>query len=386
MRPIPMLDLARQYACMKEDIDAAIARCLDHQRWIRGPEVEELEARMAEYLGVRHCVGVASGTDALVIALRALAIKTKGRGYFDRSDEIITTPFTFVATGDAVLRSGATPVFVDVSPDTLNIDPQKIEEYLENKPHNVVGILPVHLYGQACDMDAVMAMADRYGLFVLEDAAQALGGAWDGKKLASIGDAGALSFFPSKNLGCFGDGGMIATDDDEAAELVRMLTQHGGRDKYRSEHIGYNSRLDTLQAAILLAKLPFLEEMLERKRKIAAIYDEALKDVEGITPLSHPQKALPTYNQYTVLVENGRRDTLARHLQEEGISTAVYYHTPLHAMEVFRARHRVCGPLPEAEKAAAQVLSLPVDPFIEEEVKVVLKEITSYFRDRLGSV
>lgn len=376
MKPIPMLDLARQYAYMKEDIDGAIARCLSHQRWIKGPEVEELERRMADYLEVEHCVGVASGTDALLIALRALAIKTRGKEYFGPEDEIITTPFTFVATGDAILRSGATPVFVDIDPATLNIDPERIEGYLAQDAGKVVGILPVHLYGQACDMDAITHIASRHGLFVLEDAAQALGGAWDGRKLSSIGDAGALSFFPSKNLGCFGDGGMIATRDEEIAELARMLLQHGGRDKYRSEHIGYNSRLDTLQAAILLAKLPYLEEMLERRREIASLYHQGLEGVEGITPLAHYPKALPTYNQYTILVAEGERESIAQYLKEKSISTAVYYQTSLHTMETFRDRSRLCEDLPHVEKAASQVFSLPIDPMMERaELEIVIEAI-----------
>lgn len=376
MNHIPMLDLARQYRYMKKDIDAAIARCLEHQRWIKGPEVEELERRMAEYLGVGHCIGVASGTDALVIALRALAMKTKGKEYFCREDEIITTPFTFVATGEAILRSGATPVFVDIDPSTLNIDAAKIEEYLASDAERAVGILPVHLYGQACDMDAILDIAGKYDLFVLEDAAQALGGAWDGRRLAGIGHAGALSFFPSKNLGCFGDGGMIATSDEELAEISRMLLQHGGKDKYRSEHIGYNSRLDTLQAAVLLAKFPYLEEMLEGRRRVAAIYEEGLEGIAGIRLLEHAAKALPTYNQYTILVEGGKRDEMAGHLREKGVSTAVYYHTPLHRMEVFEGRSRMYGELTHALKASKEVLSFPVDPLLRmEDARRVVKTV-----------
>lgn len=381
MRYISLLDLTRQYEYIKKDIDQAIARCLSHQRWIMGPEVEELEERMAEYLGTKHCVGVASGTDALVIALRALAIKTKGKEYFDTSDEIITTSFTFVATGDAILRAGATPVFVDIDPSTLNIAPKKIEEYLENNAHNVVGIIPVHLYGQACDMGAIMGIAKKHNLFVLEDTAQALGGAWDGKKLASIGDAGALSFFPSKNLGCFGDGGMIATDDDEIAGLARMLLQHGGKDKYRSEHIGYNSRLDTLQAAVLLAKFPYLDEMLERRRAIATLYDKGLESMTSITRLSYHENSTTTYNQYTILVGDGKRDSVAKHLAERGISTAVYYRTPLHTMEVFKNKSKIHGELLEVDKAASQALSIPVDPFLaNEEIEVVLRELSTFMK------
>ncbi|MCL4491212.1 MAG: DegT/DnrJ/EryC1/StrS family aminotransferase, partial [Nitrospirae bacterium] len=226
MKDIPMLDLYREYEYMKADIDAAINKCLEHQRWILGPEVKEFEAKVARYLNVKHCIGTSSGTDALVLSLRALAIQTKGQEYFDRTEEIITTPFTFTATGDAVLRSGARPAFVDIDPSTYNIDPRKVREYLNRNAMlppaeraKVIGIIPVHLYGQSCDMDEIMNIAEKYNLFVVEDVAQAFGGMWKGKKLGSVGTTGAFSFFPSKNLGGFGDGGMITTNDDAVAEL-----------------------------------------------------------------------------------------------------------------------------------------------------------------------
>ena len=254
MKPIPMLDLKLEYEYMKKDIDDAIARCLEHQRWILGPEVKALEDKIAGYLGVSNCVGISSGTDALVLGLRALALQRIEKEYWARNDKIITTPFTFTATGDAILRSGATPVFVDIDPGTFNIDPEKIEACLSSH-QGVVGIIPVHLYGQSCAMDRIMDLARQYNLFVLEDVAQAMGGMYNGRKLGSIGDMGAFSFFPSKNLGGFGDGGMVSTNDQELADLVRMLTKHGGKDKYNVAHIGYNARLDTLQAPVLLAKL-----------------------------------------------------------------------------------------------------------------------------------
>lgn len=363
-RPIPMLDLVRQYEYMKKDIDAAIASCLSRQHWILGPEVAEFEERMAEYLGVKYCIGVASGTDALVIALRALAITRKGKEYFEPADEIITTPFTFVATGEAILRSGATPVFVDIDPRTLNIDPAEVESYLSVNPENVVGIIPVHLYGQSCDMEAILGISRRYGLFVLEDVAQALGGAWNGRKLGSMGDVAAHSFFPSKNLGCFGDGGMISTNDDGIAEVARMLRQHGGRDKYRAEHVGYNSRLDTLQAAVLTVKLPYLEEFLEKRRMIAAYYNRSLEGTPGIRLIECLDKTLPTYNQYTIWVEGERRDELARYLGGAGISTAVYYRTNLYEIEVFRGRSKAHGDLGRVSEASKKVLSLPIDPLM----------------------
>ncbi len=250
MKQIPMLDLKLEYDYMKKDIDGAIQTCLDHQRWIFGPEVKALEDRIAEYLGAKHCIGACSGTESLVLSLRALAIKIKGEEFFDKSDEILTTSFTFTATGDAILRSGATPVFVDIDPETYNIDTGKIAEYCAANT-NVVGIMPVHLYGQTCDMTAIMELAGKHNLFIVEDVAQAFGGGWKDKKLGTIGDAGAFSFFPSKNLGGFGDGGVVATNDDTTAEVLRMLIKHGGKDKYNVDHVGYNARLDTLQAAIV---------------------------------------------------------------------------------------------------------------------------------------
>src|SRR3990172_10957832 len=285
MKQIPMLDLKLEYEYMKKEIDSAIGRCLEHQQWILGPEVKELENKIAEYLGVKHCIGISSGTDALVLSLRALAINLKGKEYFYKTDEIITTSFTFTATGDAILRAGATPVFVDIDPDTYNIDPIKIKEYLEKAETSnsrVVGIIPVHLYGQACCMDELMDIAKEYNLFVLEDVAQAFGGMWKNKKLGSIGNSGAFSFFPSKNLGGFGDGGMVSTNEDVTADMVRMLLKHGGRDKYNVDHIGYNARLDTLQAAVILAKFRYIVEFNEKRRKIAGIYNKDLANIEGL--------------------------------------------------------------------------------------------------------
>lgn len=378
-----MLDLKLEYQYMKKDIDAAIERCLEHQQWILGPEVKELENKISGYLGVKHCIGVSSGTDALVLSLRALAIKLKGREYFDKTDEIITTPFTFTATGDAILRAGATPVFVDIDPQTYNIDPARIKEYL-NSPRltsngsSVVGIVPVHLYGQACQMDEIMEVARENNLFVLEDVAQASGGMLKGRKLGAIGDAGAFSFFPSKNLGGFGDGGMVSTDDDETAGLVRMLLKHGGRDKYNVDHIGYNARLDTLQAAILLAKFQYLDEFNERRRSIAGIYNEGLKGLKGL--------ALPAaaeghvYHQYTIRVQNGKRDELQKHLKEKGISTMIYYPVPLQGMKVFQGRSIQSGLLNESEKAAKEALSLPIEPLMEKDTaQYIVDAIKEFF-------
>lgn len=392
-----MLDLQLEYQYMRSDIDAAIKKCLDHQKWILGPEVEELEKIIAEYIGVKHCIGASSGTEALVLALRALAIKLKGQEYFDKTDEIITTPLTFTATGDAILRAGATPVFVDIDPAAYNIDPSKIEEYIKSEIRNqkseIRGIVPVHLYGQPCNMDEIMKIAKEYNLFVLEDVAQAFGGMWKGKKLGSIGTAGTFSFFPSKNLGGFGDGGMVSTNDDELAELMRMLLKHGGKDKYNVEHIGYNARLDTLQAAILLAKFKYIDEFNERRRKIAEIYHNGLSGVNGLilptnnsstTKLSRTSTSCMNdghvFHQYTIRVNNGKRDALQKYLKGKGVDTMIYYPVPLHKMKVFDGRGKVVSGLKQSEQAVKDVLSLPIEPLSnEKDANYVVDCIRNYF-------
>jgi dTDP-4-amino-4,6-dideoxygalactose transaminase len=382
MMQIPMLDLKREYEYMKEKIDAAIHKCLAHQQWIFGPEIKEFESAVAEYLGVKHCIGVSSGTEALVISLRALAIKKKGQEYFGSSDEIITTPFTFTATGDAILRSGATPVFVDVDTRSYNIDFRKVGEYLAASSGRVVGILPVHLYGRPCEMNELAKIAEEYDLFIVEDVAQAFGGSWGGRQLGSIGTCGAFSFFPSKNLGGFGDGGMIATNDDEAAELARILLKHGGRDKYNVEYLGYNARLDTLQAAVLLAKIGYIDEFNGGRRNIAKIYTRELAGLEGLLlpdVQDEPDDGKCVYHQYTVRTK--RRDELQNYLRERGIASMVYYPFPLHKMKLFEGRMKTYGTCENAETAAEQVLSLPIEPLQSTEDTVcVVDGVRSFFR------
>ena len=361
---IPMLDLSREYQCCKNEIDAALSRCLALQRWILGPEVKEFEQVVSSYLGVKHCIGVSSGTDALVLALRALAIQRTGKEYFEKTDQIIVPTFTFTATGDAVLRAGATPVFVDIDSRTYNIDTKKTEEYLTTQHGNVIGIIPVHLYGQACDMDAIMELARRYNLFVVEDVAQAFGGKWKGKWLGSIGTAGAFSFFPSKNLGGYGDGGLVATDDEALAGLVRVLTKHGGKDKYNVEHIGYNARLDTIQAAILLAKIPHIDSFNEKRREVAERYNLALRQSEYIVVPRCLEGAYHVYHQYTIQVTHGKRDVARRTLEQAGISTMTYYPVLLSEMEVFKGNGgKAVGAVAHAKEVADQVLNLPIGPF-----------------------
>lgn len=373
---VPLLDLKREYEYLKVEIDHAIEKALAHQHWILGPEVQELEEKIAGYIGVPYAVGVASGTDALLLALRALALKTKSKEFFDKDDEIITTPFTFIATADTILLAGATPVFADIQPDTFNLDPVEIEKAIAQK---TVGIIPVHLYGQTCDMDPLLALAKKHGLFILEDVAQAFGAEHTGRKAGSLGDIAALSFFPSKNLAAFGDAGMIATADPALAELVGTLRKHGGKDKYNVEQLGYNSRLDTLQAAILLAKFPHIDDFNRRRRAIAAAYSETFSAINAVVVPGEAPWGAHVFHQYTLRVREGRRNALMSHLKAEGIDSAVYYPIPLHRMKLMDGRSRLAGPLPNAETAAGEVLSLPVEPLLTgEEIARVGAAVRSF--------
>ena len=386
MNYIPMLDLKVEYEYMKQDIDNAIKKCLDHQKWIFGPEVKELELKISEYIGVKHCIGVSSGTDALVLSLRAIAIKLKGKSYFDKSDGIITTPFTFTATGDAILRAGATPVFIDINPVTYNIDTEKINKYLnhlklKDTPVKPVGIIPVHLYGQACNMDDIEEIARNYNLFVVEDVAQAFGGEWRGRKLGSFGIAGCFSFFPSKNLGGFGDGGMVSTNDDDLNELVRILLRHGGRDKYNVDYLGYNARLDTLQASIVLAKFKYINELNTKRKDIAKQYSEGLKELNLIDLPQTDKNANHVYHQYTIRIKKEKRDRLKEFLASKGISSMVYYPVPLHKMRLFDNGNSIAyDKLENSETVVKEVLSLPIEPLQGVEITAkVINEIKKFF-------
>lgn len=352
---IPVLDLTPEIEALWDELMAAIQGVLKSGQFIMGPNVKAFEQEAAAYLGVKHAVGVNSGTDALVIALRAAGI---GPG-----DEVITTPFTFFATAEAISQVGATPVFVDIDPRTFNINPDLIEPAITSRTR---AILPVHLYGQAADMDPIMALAEKYNLKVIEDTAQAFGGEYKGRKLGTIGNAGCFSFFPSKNLGAFGDGGLIATNDDEIAEIARMLRVHGAKKKYYNEVIGYNSRLDEIQAAILRVKLPHVDEWNEGRRQAARRYNELLKDVPGIiTPYEDPN-AKHVYHQYTIRVQNDRRDELKNYLAENGIGTMVYYPLPVHLLSIYRDGSPV---LSISEQLAGKVLSLPLWSQIPEDIQ-----------------
>ena len=359
---VPLLDLVAQYAAIKTEMDAAIQRVLDSGHFILGPEVSAVEKEVADYLGVAHGIGVASGTDALILALRALEI---GEG-----DEVILPAYTFFATIGSVLHVGATPVLVDVDEKTYCID---IEQTRAKITSATKAIIPVHLYGQAADMDALTEIAKENNLSIIEDNAQAFGADYKGKKTGSIGDIGCLSFFPSKNLGAYGDGGMVVTDNPKLAEKMHMLRAHGWKKKYFPEILGYNSRLDALQAAILRVKLPHLDKWNEGRRKVAHIYSEALAGTPDLqTPFEAPNRT-HVYHLYILQVPN--RDELQEKLKEAGIGTSVYYPQPLHLAEPCKALGYTEGDFPVAEKASLETIAIPVYPEMSDEQIAYVLEI-----------
>lgn len=350
---IPMVDLKGQYHEIKDEIDQGLLQALEATQFILGPNVRNFEEEAAAYLGVEHAVGCASGTDALHLALIAAGV---GEG-----DEVITTPFTFIATAEAILYVGAKPVFIDIDEKSLNIDVNQIEAAITPKTK---AILPVHLFGQPADMAAIQAIADKHNLVVVEDCAQSFGADIDGKQTGSMGIAGCFSFFPSKNLGCFGDGGLITTHDEKIAEHMRVLRNHGSWKRYHHSELGFNSRLDELQAVILRAKLKRIDQYNEGRRRVAHRYSAALAEMDGITPPHEDGIGRHVYHQYTLLSE--KRDTIMAALQEKQIACAVYYPIPLHQQEVFAD---MCNgvSLPVTEKIASQCMSLPIYPELDDE-------------------
>ena len=358
---VPLLDLGQQFRSIRDEILAAMEPVIEEQRFILGPAVDRFEGAVAEFLGVKHAVGCASGTDAILLSLRALGV--------ERGDEVVTAPFTFFATAGAIHNVGARPVFADIEPDTFNLSPEAAEAAITPRTRTVV---PVHLFGQMADMSAFRALADRHGIALIEDAAQAIGArqrtpAGEQVTTGTVGDACAFSFFPSKNLGAFGDAGMVVTGNEETAARLRRLRVHGGRQMYHHEEVGYNSRLDSLQAAVLHAKLPHLEGWSAARRENARFYDEALAGLPGIqTPVARPGNE-SIYNQYTIRVTDGRRDALGEFLRERGIGSAVYYPVPLHLQDCFAYLGYEEGDFPESERASREVLSLPVYPELTAE-------------------
>ena len=350
---VPLLDLKPQYAAVKDEIDAAIAGVVASQRFVLGPVVEACEEAVATYCGCDHGVGVSSGTDALLLALMAEGI---GAG-----DEVVTTPFTFFATAGVVARLGATPVFVEIDPSTFNIDPAQIEAKVTPRTRAVV---PVHLFGQMAEMAPIMEIADRRGLVVIEDAAQAIGAERDGRRAGSVGHYGCFSFFPTKNLGAYGDGGIVTTNDPARSAKLKTLRVHGEQRKYHHRTVGGNFRLDALQAAVVLAKLPYLDGWTDARRRNAALYrrlvGELPDDARARIALPYETPGRHVWNQFVVQVAD--RDLVKDRLAAAGVGTAVYYPVPLHLQECFADLGYAPGDLPVSERAAARVLALPIFP------------------------
>jgi dTDP-4-amino-4,6-dideoxygalactose transaminase len=376
---IPVLDLKPQYESLKSEIQVAISRVLESGQFIMGPDVKQFEQEVAEYLGVRHAIAVNSGTDALVIGLKALGI---GEG-----DEVITTPFSFFATAESISSVGAKPIFVDINPDSFNIDPTAIAARITPQTK---AIMPVHLYGNPAAMAAIMDIAQTYNLKVIEDCAQSFGARYygtcsacdhqcedstrtqiAGKHTGTIGNVGAYSFFPSKNLGAYGDGGLIVTNDDQVAEIARMLRVHGAKKKYHNEVLGYNSRLDTMQAAILRVKLPHIDSWNEGRRLVAKSYNQLLADVSGVVAPEFADGHV--FHQYTIRITNSdrqdtqqllTRDSVHQYLAAQGIGTMVYYPVPQDQLPVYKGKYPVN---PVSDLLASQVLSLPIWPELNYE-------------------
>ena len=378
---VPLLDLKAQYATIRAEVDTAIAEVMESQHFILGPKVDQCEKAIAPYCGCSHAVGVSSGSDDLLACLMAENI---GPG-----DEVITTPYTFFATVGAIARVGATPVFADIDPATYNLDASQLSSKVTTRTR---AIIPVHLYGQMADMDAVMAVAEKYGLVVIEDAAQAIGAEYKGRRAGSIGNYGCLSFFPSKNLGAAGDGGMVVTNDAQRAERLKCLRAHGSKPKYHHKIVGGNFRLDAIQAAIVSAKLPHLDQWTAARQRNAAKYDELFAE-SGLATTANgsPQVKTPVvvtnrpiFNQYVIRVY--RRDQLQASLQQRGIGTEIYYPVPMHLQECFAYLGHGVGAFPESEGAAKETLALPIQPELTEpQLRYVVECIHEFFGTKPGN-
>jgi dTDP-4-amino-4,6-dideoxygalactose transaminase len=366
---VPMLDLSEQYQELRSEVLEVLDKVMSSSQFILGDHVKKLEKDVAEYSNVAHGIGCANGSDAIHIALQAMGV---GPG-----DEVITTAFTFFATGGAIVRAGATPVYVDIDPVTFNIDPAKIEEAITEKTK---AIIPVHLYGQMADMERIAEIAKKHNLGVVEDAAQAIGSKHNGKSVGELGTAATYSFFPTKNLGAYGDGGMIVTNDDDVAEKCRVIRVHGSKPKYYHHVLGYNSRLDELQAAVLNVKFPHLDKWGELRREKAETYTQLLNETLGdkvVTP-AVKEGNYHVFHQYTIRVE--KRDELQQFLKEQGVSTMIYYPLPLHVQPVFKDLGYKEGDLPLTEKAAKEALSLPMFPELKtEQQQYVVAKIAEFY-------
>ncbi len=367
---VPMLDLTEQYQNLRAEILPALEDVMANAHFILGDNVKKLEKDVAEYSHAKHGIGVANGSDALNISLLGCGIAP--------GDEVIVPSFTFFATAGAVARMGAVPVFVDIDPKTFNINPDEIEKAITEKTK---AIIPVHLYGQMANMDRIKEIADKHNLYIIEDAAQAIGSLYKGKRIGELGTTACYSFFPTKNLGAYGDAGMIISSNDEIAERIRVLRVHGSKPKYYHHILGYNSRLDELQAAILNVKFPHLDEWSELRREKAATYTHLIKELVGdavVTPFEEEFNH-HIYHQYTIRVQ--KRDELQSFLQEQGVSTMIYYPKPLHLQPVFAELGYKEGDLPETEKAALEAISLPMFPELKtEQQQYVVEKIREFYQ------
>ena len=362
---IPMVNLKAQYVEIKEEVERGLAEAIENCAFILGPNVQAFEKETAEYLGVKHAIGVASGTDALHLALIADGI---GAG-----DEVITTAFTFIATAEAIKYVGAIPVFVDIDPRTFNISPEEIEKAITPKTK---AIMPVHLFGQPADMAEIVQICESHNLKLIEDCCQSFGASINGKQTGAIGDAAGFSFFPSKNLGAFGDGGLVVTNSDETAAKIKQLRNHGSDVRYYHDVIGYNSRLDEMQAVILRAKLKRIDQYNRARRRVAHLYTELMSDLPLVTPYED-ELGEHVYHQYTLLCD--RRDEVLKALQDKQIGCAIYYPVPLHQQNVFKEECAGLS-LPVTESVSANCFSLPICPFLEDEL---IREVVGVIRDVL---
>ena len=365
---VPLLDLQAQYATIRDEIRPVVERVIESQQFILGPEVEAFEQEVAAYCGAKYAIGVSSGTDALLIALMAAGI-VKG-------DEVITTPYSFIATATSISRVGAIPVFIDIDPNTYTIDPKAIADEITDATK---AIMPVHLFGQCAEMKPILDLAKQRNILVIEDAAQAIGAGQNGVKAGTMGAFGCFSFFPSKNLGGFGDGGLVTTNDDAFAQRVKELRQHGGKDKYRNAMIGINGRLDALQAAVLRVKLTHLDAWSAARREHAEYYTQAFQGMKEVqTPITAPGNT-HIYNQYVLRVE--RRDELQAHLNAHQIGNAIYYPIPIHLQECYDILGYQETDFPAAEQAAAETIALPVYPELTRaQQDDVIETIHAFYR------
>ena len=371
---VPLLDIPASYETILQDVKKNIDQVIQSGRFVLGPIVEELEEKIATYCETKYAVGVSSGTDALLISLMAAGV---GEG-----DEVITTPFTFFATAGSISRLGARPVFVDIESDTFNIDPSQIEKSITDKTR---AIIPVHLYGQSANMNPILELAQRNNLVVIEDAAQAIGSEYEGRRTGSMGNYGCFSFFPTKNLGGFGDGGMVTMSSEADYNQIKALRVHGSNLKYYHKLIGGNFRLDALQAGVVLAKLQYLDQWTEKRRKNAQTYNQLFKEKGIADQLILPLEVIPrhVYNQYVIRVNNNR-DELRSFLTENNIFTEIYYPLPLHLQDCFASLEYKKGAFPESEKAANDTIALPIFPELAKEQLVYVTEKINEFIKKFG--